>query len=921
MEIIENQRWYTILGWSSRLSANDPPPWSTSERTATTSPDSFPDYEWHIFKSEDYDEDGWLYSTSFTDPFAGMNSSSVVRSRVWLGQHKDSVGYQDQAEKTDMKIFSPIPIPKKGENHDSEKTANTMEADEPMSMTEECPSTAPKPESPAPGFLKSAFSLPGSVLGIAGQSIRQVSMLAFDSAHAVTSAALHSDTQASLKHSVSHNPAPSISSVSSIGFPHLSGTERSLVRCCEKADKKAVSPPEAVVSKSCHACKLLFGIHRFQYQCGYCNASFCRDDLPEMRVLRIYNQTLPSRVCKNCSILLDQKAEFQQNQWRCQRVEDFLQDELIPYTNNQQDTTLDKLWRAAGGALAAAKAAPIGATAKFAVVSADFVRKHGRAGLLGFILRNEFLQSFATLKGLIGEIDGLGFQDAALGTYYFMALNRGDRGANPDAEKQAHADCCHVSDGLLHHLLRYAPLALHAIYEMDVMDIQRLCRLQKFSLIYSHIQDQDVRHPSFALVGSKEQNVAVVLIRGSKSVQDLLTDIQAHPEDFKLDQSEQGPCTGGLVEDDENLKPRGFVDSFAHNGMLNAALWIKERIVPSLRVLHQKGYKLVLAGHSLGAGCAALLAVMLQKEFKDLECFAYAVPACVNLHIANSCVPFVHSIVLRDDFVPRAKASNIIKLVEKLKEFSGCWRDSASEDLEAIKDRVKTLWAPRRRAWAQAQAAQRRGRVTTVSNNHVSDQVPIDTENSDKGRAIEWSLTRNNLIDEFENASVSPSTTAALKDEKKVEDELHNVLQVDPKELYIPGNVIHIYFCRGIYEAVLVDRQCWALSHIPVFQNMLSDHLGRNYLSALRIVRDSRRINPKLPEWVPFGTKTRCMCCDAPFTWNSTSSSEAQQNRDQHNCQRCGALVCDGCSEKRKSIPEFGINDSVRVCDCCFYEL
>lgn len=852
-----------------------------------------------------------------------MKNNSVVRSRVWIGQLKDTIGYQGQDEKTDMEISSSITVPKNDEKCESMKNADTIKLNDSRPTSTESPSATLKGDLPGKGFLKSAFSLPGSVLGIAGQSIREVSMLAFDSAHAVTSAALHSDTPAVSRLSVSMNTAASkASSPLSIRFSHLSDTERSLVRCCEKADQRLVSPPEAVVSKSCQACKLNFGIHRFQYQCGHCNASFCRDDLPETRVLKVFNQTVASRVCKNCALLLDKKVDQEHTQWRCQRVEDFLHGELIPYTSNQQDTTLDKLWRAAGGALAAAKAAPIGATAKFAVVSADFVRKHGRAGLLGFILRNEFLQSFATLKGLIGDIDDLGFQDAALGTYYFMAMNRGDRGANPDAEKQAHADCPHVSDELLHHLLRYAPLALHAIYETDVMDIQRLCRLQKFSLIYAHIQDQDVRHPSFALVGNKEQNVAVVLIRGSKSVQDLLTDIQAHPEDFKLESVEQGSCTEESMEDDSTCKPRGFVDSFAHNGMLNAALWIRERIVPSLRILHQKGYKLVLSGHSLGAGCAALLAVMLQKDFKDLECFAYAVPACVNLHIANSSVTFVHSIVLRDDFVPRAKASNIIKLVEKLKEFSGCWRDSASEDLEAIKDRVKTLWAPRRRAWAQAQAAQQRGRVTAVTNNSLSDQVQTDSEKLDKGRSIEWSLTRNNLIDEFENASVSPSSTvAALKDEKKVEEELHNVLQVDPKELYIPGNVIHIYFCRGIYEAVLVDRQCWALSHIPVFQNMLSDHLGRNYLSALRIVRDSRRIDPKLPEWVPFGTKTRCMCCDAPFTWNSTSSSEAQQNRDQHNCQRCGALVCDGCSSKRKSIPEFGINDSVRVCDCCFYEL
>lgn len=425
---------------------------------------------------------------------------------------------------------------------------------------------------------------------------------------------------------------------------------------------------------------------------------------------------------------------------------------------------------------------------------------------------------------------------------------------------------------------------------------------------------------------------ALLLVRGSKSVQDLLTDIQAHPEEIGIAgaSSAQGDTTGG------------FVDAFAHNGMLKAAMWIKDRIVGSLRILHDKGYKIVFAGHSLGAGCAALLSVMLQKEFENLKCFAYAVPACVNFSVAESCVDFVHSIVLRDDFVPRGKASNVVRLVEELKEFRGCWRDTASEDIEAFKERVKTLWAPRKREWAKMEADMKKGsanpdtikalneksaysrkkteKKTTETDAKSEDK---DGKSSDDESSASWTLTRHNLIDQMEKTVAEDEgiPSAARLEEEKVFQELATNLIEDPKELYIPGRVTHIYFYKGIYEAVHVDRRCTALNHIPVFQNMLSDHLGRNYLSALRIVRDARKMKPDLPEWVPFSTMTRCMCCDSPFTWNSTSSSEAQQNRDQHNCRRCGALVCEGCSEKWKSIPDYGINVPVRVCDRCFYEL
>ena len=37
-------------------------------------------------------------------------------------------------------------------------------------------------------------------------------------------------------------------------------------------------------------------------------------------------------------------------------------------------------------------------------------------------------------------------------------------------------------------------------------------------------------------------------------------------------------------------------------------------------------YGLVLVGHSLGAGTAAILAIMLQQEYTDLHCYSYSPP-------------------------------------------------------------------------------------------------------------------------------------------------------------------------------------------------------------------------------------------------------------------------------------------------------
>ncbi|KAG1708863.1 hypothetical protein DVH05_022497 [Phytophthora capsici] len=986
-EVIENQRWYPILGWTARLNAEDPPAWCTAQQEVCSSKDEQKEFVWTVYKGEDYDEEGWLYGEKFNDTLGPMTRSSVVRTRVWMGSETDeqsdvkvaaseaenAAPKGEEASETgesssDWQTLFPSSNggkeAKEGGLSTSTDLKSTAVSDEKeaFSAKEEehvlFPSEAKDDKNPkrgepsrSSGFFgrisSAVVSLPSSAINLAGssskqavygtvQSIKEASLFGLEMAQAATVAAISAEPQIppahkGRKHSTRSSDEESdmeVLSMLSKRFPDLSPVERSLVTCCEDNIPKYLSPPELTESKNCKECNVEFGMTKFRYQCGYCSDSFCRDHLPESAIIRAYGHTTPSKLCKNCHYILMEKIDQQLVQWRIERVMDYLGDKLIVYYNTATDTTVDKIMRAAGGTLVAAKSAPIGAAAKMAVVSADFLRKYGRAGLLGFILRNEFMQSFSTLKGLLGDLDDLGFQDAAIGTYYFMAMNRGDRGAEPEGEKASHNGCEPVSDEFLTKVLKYAPLALHGIYELDVLDIQRISRLQGFSLIYAHVQDQDVRHPSFALLGNKENKTALVLIRGSKSVQDALTDIQAYPEEIGLSSAgaPQSEATGG------------FVDAFAHNGMLKAVMWIKDRIVKSLRVLHNEGYHIVFAGHSLGAGCAALLSVMLQKEFEDLECFAYAVPACVNLSVAESCNDFVHSIVLRDDIVPRAKATNVLKLVDELKNFKGCWRDTASEDLEAFKDRAKTLWAPRKREWATEAADQRKGKLANrdkladeKKTSSAQNKVTLAEKNAkepDKNEGVSsWTLTRTNLIDQLdkvgdassEDKTLEPSDDV-LRSEAKVAADLATALVEDPKELYIPGKVTHIFFYKGIYEAVHVDRKCEELSHIPVQQNMLSDHLGRNYLSALRIVRDARRASPTLPEWVPFSTKTRCMCCDSPFTWNSTSSSEAQQNRDQHNCRRCGALVCEGCSQKFKSIPEFGINVPVRVCDRCYYE-
>ncbi len=73
----------------------------------------------------------------------------------------------------------------------------------------------------------------------------------------------------------------------------------------------------------------------------------------------------------------------------------------------------------------------------------------------------------------------------------------------------------------------------------------------------------------------------------------------------------------------------------AHKGMVQAAVYIKDKLrqenILSNAFNHdvERGsqhFKLVLAGHSLGAGTAAILSILLKEDYPDLICYAFAPP-------------------------------------------------------------------------------------------------------------------------------------------------------------------------------------------------------------------------------------------------------------------------------------------------------
>merc|ERR1719410_3065520 len=71
-----------------------------------------------------------------------------------------------------------------------------------------------------------------------------------------------------------------------------------------------------------------------------------------------------------------------------------------------------------------------------------------------------------------------------------------------------------------------------------------------------------------------------------------------------------------------------------------------------------QGYGLVVVGHSLGAGVAQLLCMLLSERYPNVQCRAYAAPHVCSKALAQHLGKRNISVVLGDDVIPRLSVRN-----------------------------------------------------------------------------------------------------------------------------------------------------------------------------------------------------------------------------------------------------------------------
>ncbi|OEL25128.1 hypothetical protein BAE44_0013850 [Dichanthelium oligosanthes] len=114
---------------------------------------------------------------------------------------------------------------------------------------------------------------------------------------------------------------------------------------------------------------------------------------------------------------------------------------------------------------------------------------------------------------------------------------------------------------------------------------------------------------------------------------------------------------------DNRLGKRRFDGGYVHNGLLRAAGWVLDAECDILRDLLERypDYTLTFTGHSLGAGIAAMLTMVVVLNLDKLgnvdrsrtRCYAMAPARCMSLNLAVRYADVINSVVLQDDFLPR----------------------------------------------------------------------------------------------------------------------------------------------------------------------------------------------------------------------------------------------------------------------------
>ncbi|KAJ3112483.1 hypothetical protein HK100_002317 [Physocladia obscura] len=287
---------------------------------------------------------------------------------------------------------------------------------------------------------------------------------------------------------------------------------------------------------------------------------------------------------------------------------------------------------------------------------------------------------------------------------------------------------------------------------------------EEFDMIYSdrlhfHTTDNGIYRSPYLIVHDVDTDSIVIAIRGTYSASDVLVDLKFDVTDISIPD----------IEGDE--------DHLAHSGFLNTARNIVNDI-RSLNILEPLlndpqsefyGCSLVVTGHSLGAGVAALVANFLRVDFPSTCCYAFEPPGCVvSARAAEHFDSFCTSIVMGDDVVARLSRNTLEMLkMDIARHLQNCedpkWKVVGS----VVGDRL-----------------------CCVNKNSTSTKRRRRGARSSRPGLLHRRTPSGHLIPE--DLAKLKRRTNSLRAGKNGEDNPFADFQLPTPPMYIPGKILHI---------------------------------------------------------------------------------------------------------------------------------
>lgn len=194
---------------------------------------------------------------------------------------------------------------------------------------------------------------------------------------------------------------------------------------------------------------------------------------------------------------------------------------------------------------------------------------------------------------------------------------------------------------------------------MNQVALVRFTRKLKSKCIFATFENSSRARP-YAVFADAARRTVVISIRGTLSLEDCLTDLNAQVETF-------------LFEDKEVSAHRGMLRSAQHILQDLESRNLIQKAVASLEIGYQSphqppdSYQLVVTGHSLGAGAAVLLTFLLKAKYPHVQCYSFGTPgSCVDRTTAAGCRDFVTSVCLGSDIVCRLSIRSLSLLREEI---------------------------------------------------------------------------------------------------------------------------------------------------------------------------------------------------------------------------------------------------------------